>query len=58
MRFFQKPLPGVEHSVTPAKNFSESVTSIIGLPMPEPERKKPLDHSMGRMEHILGRYRI
>ena len=54
--FFQKPLPGVDTLYSCRKFLGVSDGAYLSTDAELEPEKKPLDHSMGRMEHILGRY--
>lgn len=53
---FQKPLPGVDTLYSCRKFLGVSDGAYLSTDAELEPKKKPLDHSMGRMEHILGRY--
>ena len=54
--FFQKPLKGVDTLYSCRKFWGVSDGAYLSTDAELEPEKKPLDHSMGRMEHILGRY--
>lgn len=54
--FFQKPLPGVDTLYSCRKFLGVSDGAYLSTDASLHPEKKPLDHSMGRLEHILGRY--
>ena len=54
--FFQKPLPGVDTLYSCRKFLGVSDGAYLSTDAPLEPEKRPLDHSMTRMEHILGRY--
>ena len=54
--FFQKPLPGVDTLYSCRKFLGVSDGAYLSTDARLNQEEKPLDHSMERLEHILGRY--
>ena len=54
--FFQRPLPGVDTLYSCRKFLGVSDGAYLSTDARLNPEAKPLDHSMGRLEHILGRY--
>lgn len=54
--FFQKPLPGTDTLYSCRKFLGVSDGAYLSTDAVLRPEEKPVDHSMNRMEHILGRY--